>query len=95
MAPANSAESAHAFYELGAIHLAGRGGNQLQRVPRIPNSPIGNLSSLAWLHVIQLTDTARTLCPSCRLRAGWGFSYQITRFGSPVFETARAIHALA
>ena len=33
---------------------------------------------------------------SACLQAGWGFFvYQIKRFGSPVFEMARAIHALA
>jgi hypothetical protein len=39
---------------LGAFHLAGGGGNRIQRVPGGSDSLIGNLPSLAWLEVVPL-----------------------------------------
>jgi integrase len=68
------------------------------------------LCSLRWeqidlvharLHVSRAKNGIPSVHPltgtELRARAGLflRFGYQITRFGSPVFETARAIHALA
>ena len=62
---------------------------------------VRNHRSVTFSHSIRGASSTDVIPPANHLpqfplKRGWGFFvYQITRFGSPVLEIARAIHALA